>query len=115
MHFTRFIIASQFFRLFVQVRVDIPVLFGVYCICNQKLQKVINNRTKGGEKMVNLKEKREAKNMSQQDLADAVGISRQAISNIEIGTAKPDVKHAIIIGRVLEFNWVLFYDEENSG
>ena len=65
--------------------------------------------------MVNLKEKREAKNMSQQQLADSVGISRQAISNIEIGAAKPDVKHAIIIGRVLEFNWVLFYDEENSG
>ena len=64
--------------------------------------------------MVNLKEKRDAKNMSQQQLADAVGISRQAISNIEIGTAKPDVKHAILIGRVLEFNWVLFYDE-NSG
>jgi len=53
--------------------------------------------------------------MSQQQLADKVGISRQAISNIEIGTAKPDVKHAIIIGRVLEFNWVLFYDDENSG
>lgn len=65
--------------------------------------------------MVNLKEKREAKNMSQQQLADAVGISRQAISNIEIGTSKPDVKHAIIIGRVLDFNWVLFYDDENSG
>ena len=65
--------------------------------------------------MVNLKEKREAKNMSQQQLADRVGISRQAISNIEIGAAKPDIRNAIIIGRVLEFNWVLFYDEENSG
>jgi putative transcriptional regulator len=68
---------------------------------------------KGGEKMVNMRAKREAKNMSQQQLADAVGISRQAISNIELGTAKPDVKHAIIIGRVLEFNWVLFYDDED--
>ena len=65
--------------------------------------------------MVNLKEKREAKNMSQQQLADKVGISRQAISNIEIGAAKPDVNHAKLIGRVLEFNWVLFYDDENSG
>jgi len=63
--------------------------------------------------MVNLKEKREAKNMSQQQLADEVGITRQAISNIEIGAAKPDVKNAIIIGRVLEFNWVLFYDDKN--
>ena len=115
MHFTQFIIASQFFRLFVQFRVDICVLFGVLCMCNQKLQSDIRNCTIGGEKMVNLKEKREAKNMSQQQLADAVGISRQAISNIEIGTAKPDVKHAIIIGRMLDFNWVLFYDDENSG
>ena len=63
--------------------------------------------------MVDLKEKREAKNMSQQQLADEVGITRQAISNIEIGAAKPDVKNAIIIGRVLEFNWVLFYDDKN--
>ena len=63
--------------------------------------------------MVNLKEKREAKNMSQQQLADEVGISRQAISNIEIGAAKPNVKNAIIIGCVLEFNWVLFYGDEN--
>jgi len=62
--------------------------------------------------VVDLRAKRETKNMSQQQLADEVGISRQAISNIEIGMAKPDVKHAIIIGRVLEFNWVLFYDEE---
>lgn len=62
--------------------------------------------------MVNLRAKREAKNMSQQQLADAVGISRQAISNIELGAAKPDVKHAIIIGRVLKFKWELFYDEE---
>ena len=65
--------------------------------------------------MVDLRAKREAKNMSQQQLADEVGISRQAISNIEIGTAKPDVRNAIIIGRVLEFNWVLFFDDENSG
>lgn len=64
--------------------------------------------------MVNLKEIREAKSMSQQQLADAVGISRQAISNIEIGVAKPDVKHAQRIGRVLDFNWAAFYDDENE-
>lgn len=63
--------------------------------------------------MVNLKELREAKGMSQQQLADTVGITRQAISNIEIGLAKPDVKHAKRIGETLDFDWALIYDDEN--
>lgn len=64
--------------------------------------------------MVNLKERREEKGMSQQQLADAVGITRQAISNIEIGVANPDVKHAKRIGETLDFNWALFYDDETE-
>lgn len=61
--------------------------------------------------MVNLTEKRKAKNMLQEELAEKVGVKRQAISNIECGLAKPSVENAKKIAEVLEFDWTEFFDD----
>lgn len=45
----------------------------------------------------NLKEIRLQKKLSQQQLADMVGVSRNTISSIEVGQYNPNVKLALII------------------
>lgn len=45
----------------------------------------------------NLKEIRLQNKLSQQQLADMVGVSRNTISSIEVGQYKPNVKLALII------------------
>ena len=50
----------------------------------------------------NLKESRKEKNLSQQQLADMVGVSRNTISSIEIGQFTPSAKLALIICIALE-------------
>ena len=54
--------------------------------------------------MKNLKVKaaRAAKDMSQQALADAVGVSRQTINAIEKGDYNPSIRLCIAICKVLE-------------
>lgn len=48
-----------------------------------------------------LKSARAAKDMSQQALADAVGVSRQTINSIEKGDYNPTINLCIAICRVL--------------
>ena len=48
-----------------------------------------------------MKSARAAKDISQQDLADAVGVSRQTISAIEKGDYNPTINLCIAICRVL--------------
>lgn len=45
----------------------------------------------------NLKEIRLQKKLSQQQLADMIGVSRNTISSIEVGQYNPNVKLALII------------------
>ena len=45
----------------------------------------------------NLKEIRKEKNISQQELADIVGVSRNTISSIETGQYEPTAKLAYVI------------------
>ncbi len=64
--------------------------------------------------MKNLKVKaaRAAKDMSQQLLADAVGVSRQTINAIEKGDYNPSIKLCIAICKVLEKSLdELFWEE----
>lgn len=61
--------------------------------------------------MINLTEKRKSKNMSQEELAEKVGVIRQTISNIECGIAKPSVDTAKKIGEVLGFEWTDFFND----
>ncbi|QIB26063.1 helix-turn-helix transcriptional regulator [Caloranaerobacter azorensis] len=59
-----------------------------------------------------LREKRLSRNMTQEQLAKEVGISRTMITELENGNAKPSVKTAKAIAKVLDFSWTLFFDKE---
>lgn len=52
------------------------------------------------------------KDLTQEQLAEAVGLGRTAISNIECGISRPSVETAKAIGKVLEFDWTLFFDDK---
>ena len=53
-------------------------------------------------KNLRLKAARAAKDLSQQELAEAVGVSRQTINAIEKGDYNPTIKLCIAICKVLE-------------
>ncbi len=53
-------------------------------------------------KNLKLKAARAAKDMSQQQLADAVGVSRQTINAIEKGDYNPTIRLCLAICRALE-------------
>jgi putative transcriptional regulator len=53
-------------------------------------------------KNLKLKSARAAKDMSQAELAEAVGVSRQTINSIEKGDYNPTIKLCISICKVLE-------------
>ena len=53
-------------------------------------------------KNLRLKSARAAKDMSQQALADAVGVSRQTINGIEMGDYNPSINLCIAICRALD-------------
>jgi len=60
---------------------------------------------------INLKDVRTAAGITQEQLAERVGVIRQTISNIECGLAKPSIDTAKAIGEVFGFDWVLFYED----
>ena len=53
-------------------------------------------------KNLKLKSARAAKDLSQQQLADAVGVSRQTINAIEKGDYNPTIRLCLAICRVLD-------------
>lgn len=61
--------------------------------------------------MFDLREIRINAGMTQDQLAEKVGVIRQTISNIECGISKPSVPTAQAIAQVLEFDWTLFFEE----
>ena len=67
-------------------------------------------------KNLKMKSARAAKDLSQQQLADLVGVSRQTISAIEKGDYNPTINLCIAIckalGKTLD---ELFWEEENEG
>ena len=57
-----------------------------------------------------LKEVRKEKNISQQELADMVGVSRNTISSLETGQYEPTAKLALILSIALDKNFEeIFY------
>lgn len=61
----------------------------------------------------NLKEARKEKKLSQSDLAEMVGVSRNTISSIETGQFGPTAKLALILCIALDkkFEELFFFDE----
>ena len=60
---------------------------------------------------MDLAELRSKKHMSQQSVADVIGITRAAYANIESGKRRPSPKIAKRIGSLLGFDWTRFYDD----
>jgi putative transcriptional regulator len=63
---------------------------------------------------MDLKLEREKKLLTQQQLADLVGVDRTLISKIESGVSSPSVTTAKKIAAVLGFEWTLFFTDEDE-
>lgn len=50
-------------------------------------------------------------NLTQEELADKVGIKRSTIACIESGINTPSIPTAKLLANELKFNWTLFYEE----
>ena len=59
---------------------------------------------------MDLKKARQDKGLTQQQLADKLGITRQTISHIECGRIKPSINNAKAIANVLGFEWSNFFN-----
>lgn len=53
---------------------------------------------------------RKEKNMTQEEIAEKVGVTRQLISSIENGNTNPSVSTAKKIASALGFDWQRFYE-----
>ena len=62
--------------------------------------------------MFDLKNKREASGLTQEELSRKLGISRQAVSLLENGINKPTVENAKKLGEILGFDWTELYDDK---
>lgn len=51
---------------------------------------------------------------AQAQIAEAVGISQQMYSAIELGERRPSVEVAKKIASVMGFNWTRFYEDEDE-
>jgi len=61
-----------------------------------------------------LKIKRKKKLLTQQQLAELVGVDRTLISKIESGAVTPSVTTAKKIAAVLGFDWVRFFEDDSN-
>ncbi len=61
----------------------------------------------------NIKDVRKEKNLTQQNLADLIGVSRNTISSIENGQFNPTAKLALILCIALDkkFEELFYFDE----
>lgn len=64
-------------------------------------------------KNLKLKSARAAKDLSQQELADIVGVSRQTINAIEIGNYNPTIKLCVAICKALDKTLDELFWEDN--
>ena len=60
--------------------------------------------------MIDLQTARVQSGMTQAQLAEAVGVVRQTISNIEGGLTLPSITNAQAIAQVLGLNWTDFFN-----
>lgn len=62
--------------------------------------------------MINLRKVRIERGMTQNELAEHVGVCRQNISNIECGLTKPSIDTAKKIAKVLGVSWENFFCDD---
>lgn len=67
----------------------------------------------GGALMLTMKEKRENKRLTQEQLAEIVGVDRTTITKIENGS-RPSVRTAQKIAEALKFDWTIFFEDEEK-
>lgn len=65
-------------------------------------------------KNLRLKSARAAKDLSQQQLADIVGVSRQTINSIELGNYNPTIKLCIALCKALDKTLDELFWEEST-
>ena len=61
--------------------------------------------------MLDLKELRMTKMITQKQLAEIVGVERATIGNIENKVAKPSIKTAMALGKYFNVDWRGFFEE----
>lgn len=61
-----------------------------------------------------LKEYRKKKGLYQRQIASLLGIDQSAFSHYEQGRKSPPVDMAKKIGKILDFDWTRFYDDEEE-
>lgn len=57
---------------------------------------------------------RKAKDLSQEEAANAIGVSPSAYSAYEIGARTPKPRVAQKLAKIFGFNWTKFYEEKNN-
>ena len=63
--------------------------------------------------MLDLKELRRERMLSQKQLAELINVERSTITQIELGVNKPSVKTAMALGELFEVDWRGFFEETN--
>ena len=63
--------------------------------------------------MIDLKELRTAKGMTQEQLASECGVQRTTITMIELGENKPSVELAKKLGEIFEITWSDIFEDDN--
>ena len=61
--------------------------------------------------MNDLRQRRTGLFLTQKEVADSIGISRVAYTNIELGKRKPSVTVAKKIAEILNIDWTLFFKD----
>ena len=63
--------------------------------------------------MINLKELRIAKGLTQEQLANECDVQRTTITMIELGVNKPSVELAKKLGEIFEITWSDIFEDDN--
>ena len=84
----------------------------------ESLKKIISSNIAGRSRMFkdNLLELRKLNNMSQEELADKIGVSRQTLSKYETGESVPDIEKCKVIADVFgrSMDDLVSYEKEND-
>jgi len=61
-----------------------------------------------------LKERREHMGKTQEEIAEAAGITRPAYTMIEAGSRNPSVSMTRKIGTVMNLDWTIFFEDQGN-